>query len=195
MLSRSCQVFRRWPILVLLTLAAPARADKNIYVGAGALIGGGWFGQGGGEAAILELEARRQPHAFILRYVAADEGPSASRPLRSNQELALLYGWGAQGRYWVASTTLGVAGLSTVRRGAFLRADGGFFGGSVSYYETVERKTVGVAFQGGMCFCGQHVGLDLQLAADFNPIQSFGGLFLGLRVGRLAPGEDLASVR
>jgi hypothetical protein len=100
-------------------------------------------------------------------------------------DLGALYGAISKRRFGFVSAAAGLAVVGGVKRGAFLRREGGWF--SIrDVYEVRHFHTVGMPLEAQAFFTPlPFFGLGLELYANLNPVRSYKGLNFCLQFGRL----------
>jgi hypothetical protein len=154
--------------------AVEGPADSGVF---------GTFGLGvasAGVGGLLSLSLHRSRNVFILRTSGASEftlfGSSDS-----SEDYALLFGRVRDGRSDWARAAVGPAVVRTRRRGQGSGCSGFFCSG-----DTESTTTVGLALQADVVWAlGPAVGLGLTAFGSVNPQMSYGGLALGLHLGRV----------
>jgi hypothetical protein len=107
-------------------------------------------------------------------------------PHESSTDYGVLYGVRTSGQHLgYLSASVGLSLVSSVRRGRYLSSLGdGFFG--TSYYESIQKYTVGIPFEGQAVFKPfDFIGLGLLCSGNINPERSFVGGAIGFYFGDL----------
>ena len=148
-------------------------------------VGLGAIGEGGFIAQSLSAELYKAPHVVGLRLAHATEFCLfCPTPALGGTEVAALYGLGWGNRYVHVAASLGPAYVQSRRRGHLTQPAGdGWF--SVDHYQRIDERTVGLAAQSSLAVGGENIAFVAAFAGNANSAQSFGGVFLGLRAGRL----------
>jgi hypothetical protein len=170
---------------------APTRglAGRPLWVALG--FGGGAVGSTGAFAARLEIGHGLRHGAATIGFTYLQEGGCAqlfcdvSLPRLSNSELSLRYGVYSRRPGFGASLSVGPAAVWTVRRGSLIGTQGGGFTGSTSYYDEVDRFTLGATAEGGVALSSRSVSFGPTVHLTANPVQPSFGLTLDLHVGYL----------
>ena len=173
--------------LLVVTVPAPATAQEAVASPAvDAPVGRGVFGTlglgvaGGGVGGLLSLSLHSSRNVLILRASGASEFEIFS-PGDWAEDYALLFGLVHDGRSGWVRAAIGPAVVRAQRVG---QASGcaGFFCSSEGTITT----TVGLALQADVVWAlGRSVGLGLTGFGSVNSRLSYGGLALGLHLGRV----------
>jgi hypothetical protein len=194
------------------TLSRDARADAGLAGAAaprppiiGWLAGGlGWGNVGPQGAAVsrVELAFGRGSRLVSLRYAFWQDtnGTSCDQficldgtfdlPRSTSKELALQVGVVKRLYATIATASVGVAGLRTVKRGNHLLSSDSFFG-TINYYDSTTRWTGGVAAEAGAYLSSRFVSFGPTLVVDLNPVQPSWGILVDLHLGWMGPGPEL----
>ncbi len=107
-------------------------------------------------------------------------------PDESSTDYGVLYGMRTSGQHLgYLSVSAGLSLVSSVKRGRFLSSSGGWLFGTSSY-ETVQKYTIGIPFEGQAVFKPfDFIGVGLVCFGNINPERSFVGAALGLYLGDL----------
>jgi hypothetical protein len=131
---------------------------------------------------------------LTFRYGRADEWDGDildwgdPRPFESVWDLGVLYGAISKGGSGFVSASAGLAVVGGVKRGAFLRYEGEWFGHDV--YEARHFTTVGIPIEAQAFWTPPHsfglsTGLGLELYANLNPVRSYVGANLCIQFGKV----------
>ena len=162
---------------VLVAIFGPSSADVvaqtvptpgRLWVTAG--VGVGAFGEGGsGISVTADMTYQRGPHLMVLRVTGLTDLNTRGGPDDSVADIGLLYGR-ASTRTGSSVHFSAAAGLALIE---------------LDLPGTIIQHTVGVPIAVEATVNTPIIGLGLKGIANVNSVQSFAGLFLVLRLGRL----------
>ena len=132
-------------------------------------LGGGVFGRSGGPGGVAELAFQRGPHLLALRSSGGGEflGDGVT-------DVGLLYGRATTGEGWHSSAAIGLGWVGATK-------DCGLFSSECS-----DESTVGVLIAAERSFRpSRFFGVGVQTFGNLNPVRSFIGVALVLKLGSL----------
>lgn len=98
-------------------------------------------------------------------------------PLESAWDVGFLYGMAARNQMFYSSASVGIGVTGGVRRGSYI---------SFLDYESDAYTTIGIPLQGELFLTPvSFVGIGVTAFGNLNPVRSFGGVLVCLRVGKL----------
>ena len=149
---------------------------------------GGSFGSFGpqafdGPSLGGSLEFRTPYGLFAGRVTSATETLAffpSRKPVEKNYDVGLLYGWRVDaGPEVFMSAAAGVSVATIVRRGE--KTNDGYVFVSAKY-ERLQDRVIGLPVQARLRY-GEGVGFSVGLFGNFNRVESYGGVLLGLSFG------------
>lgn len=111
---------------------------------------------------------------------------TVSLPRSSDKELAVQYGIAKRFYAGLATASLGVAGLRTLKRGSHLLSTDEL--GTTYHYDSTNQWTAGVTAEAGAYLSSRFLSFGPTFVADLNPAQPAWGILLDLHVGWMGAG-------